>query len=48
VVDLVCAGPTEGVGEVTDDRDLKAEGKGDHARGNLKAAAEKVKDVFKS
>ncbi len=48
MVDLVCAGPTEGVGEVTDDKDLKAEGKGDQAKGNLKQAGEKVKDVLKS
>jgi len=38
----------EGVGEATDDKDLKAEGKGDQAKGNLKQAGEKVKDVFKS
>jgi len=28
----------EGVGEATDDKDLKAEGKGDQAKGNLKQA----------
>jgi uncharacterized protein YjbJ (UPF0337 family) len=33
---------------VTDDKDLKAEGKGDQAKGNLKQAGEKVKDVLKS
>lgn len=38
----------EGVGRATDDRDLEAEGHGDQAKGNLKGAAEKVKDVFKS
>lgn len=38
----------EGVGKATDDRDLEAEGHGDQAKGNLKGAAEKVKDVFKS
>jgi uncharacterized protein YjbJ (UPF0337 family) len=38
----------EGVGRTTDDRDLEAEGHGDQAKGNLKEAGEKVKDVFKS
>jgi len=38
----------EGVGEASVDKDLKAEGKGDQAKGNLKQAGEKVKDVFKS
>jgi uncharacterized protein YjbJ (UPF0337 family) len=38
----------EGVGRVTDDPELEAEGHGDQAKGNLKQAAEKVKDVFKS
>ncbi|HEX6344415.1 CsbD family protein [Umezawaea sp.] len=38
----------EGVGRATDDEQLEAEGKGDQAKGNLKQAAEKVKDVFKS
>jgi len=38
----------EGVGRATDDRDLEAEGHADQAKGNLKGAAEKVKDVFKS
>jgi uncharacterized protein YjbJ (UPF0337 family) len=38
----------EGVGRATDDRDLEAEGHRDQAKGNLKQAAEKVKDVFKS
>jgi len=38
----------EGVGRATDDRDLEAEGHTDQAKGNLKQAAEKVKDVFKS
>jgi uncharacterized protein YjbJ (UPF0337 family) len=38
----------EGVGRATDDRDLEAEGHGDQAKGNLKEAGEKVKDVFKS
>jgi uncharacterized protein YjbJ (UPF0337 family) len=38
----------EGVGRTTDNRDLEAEGHGDQAKGNLKEAGEKVKDVFKS
>ena len=37
----------EGVGRATDDRDLEAEGHGDQAKGNLKQAGEKIKDVFK-
>ena len=36
-----------GVGEATGDRDLQAEGQADQAKGNLKQAGEKVKDVFK-
>ena len=38
----------EGVGRATDDRDLEAEGHGDQAKGNMKQAGEKIKDVFKS
>ena len=38
----------EAVGDATDDRDLEAEGHGDQAKGNLKQAGEKIKDVFKS
>jgi uncharacterized protein YjbJ (UPF0337 family) len=37
----------EAAGKATDNRDLEAEGKADHASGNLKQAGEKVKDVFK-
>jgi uncharacterized protein YjbJ (UPF0337 family) len=37
----------EALGEATDDRDLQAEGQKDQAKGNLKQAGEKVKDVFK-
>jgi uncharacterized protein YjbJ (UPF0337 family) len=37
----------EGVGKVTDDRSLEAEGKGDKVSGNLKQAGEKVKDAFR-
>jgi uncharacterized protein YjbJ (UPF0337 family) len=38
----------EGVGRATDDEGLEAEGRGDQVKGNLKQAAEKVKDAFKS
>ena len=38
----------EGVGKATDDPELEAEGHGDQAKGNLKQAGEKIKDVFKS
>ena len=37
----------EVVGEATGDDDLKADGKADQAKGNLKQAREKVKDAFK-
>lgn len=37
----------ETVGDATNDKSLKAKGKGDRAAGNLKQAGEKVKDVFK-
>jgi uncharacterized protein YjbJ (UPF0337 family) len=37
----------EAVGDATGDRDLQAEGEKDQAKGNLKQAGEKVKDVFK-
>ncbi len=36
------------VGEATGNDDLKVEGQRDEAKGNLKQAGEKVKDVFKS
>ncbi len=35
----------EGVGELTDDEDVKNEGKRDQAKGHLKESAEKVKDA---
>ena len=38
----------QAAGQATDDQDLEAEGKADEAKGNLKQAGEKVKDVFKS
>ncbi|KAA2255960.1 CsbD family protein [Solihabitans fulvus] len=37
----------EGVGNATDDQELADEGKADQVKGNLKQAAEKVKDAFK-
>jgi uncharacterized protein YjbJ (UPF0337 family) len=36
----------EAAGRATDD-ELKAEGKTDHAKGNLKQAGKKIKDAFK-
>jgi len=38
----------EKAGEATGDKDLQAQGQADQTKGNLKDAAEKVKDVFKS
>ncbi len=37
----------ETVGRATGDEQMEAEGKGDQAKGNLKQAGEKIKDVFK-
>ncbi len=37
----------ETVGRLTGDEELEAQGKLDQARGDLKQAAEKVKDAFK-
>jgi uncharacterized protein YjbJ (UPF0337 family) len=37
----------EAAGRATNNQDLEAEGQGDQAKGNLKQAGEKVKDVFK-
>jgi len=37
----------EAAGNASDDPDLKAEGKTDQSKGNLKGAKEKVKDAFK-
>jgi uncharacterized protein YjbJ (UPF0337 family) len=37
----------EGVGKVTGDDSLEAEGNVDQTKGNLKQAGEKVKDAFK-
>lgn len=36
----------EGVGDAADDKSLKAEGKNDQTKSNLKQAGEKVKDAF--
>jgi uncharacterized protein YjbJ (UPF0337 family) len=38
----------EGVGKLTDDKELENQGKGDQAKSNLKQAGEKVKDIFKN
>jgi uncharacterized protein YjbJ (UPF0337 family) len=37
----------EGVGRVTDDKELENQGKADQVKGNLKQAGEKVKDIFR-
>jgi uncharacterized protein YjbJ (UPF0337 family) len=37
----------EAVGRATDDEQLEAEGQTDQAKGNIKQAGEKVKDIFK-
>ena len=36
----------EAVGDLTDDRELEAEGKDDQSKAALKQAGEKVKDAF--
>ena len=36
----------ETLGKATGNEELEAEGKGDQAKGNLKQAGDKVKDVF--
>ncbi len=36
----------EKIGELTDDKDLQAEGKKDQTSANVKDAGEKVKDAF--
>jgi uncharacterized protein YjbJ (UPF0337 family) len=38
----------EGVGDATNDDELKAEGKTDQSKSSLKQAGENVKDAFKS
>jgi uncharacterized protein YjbJ (UPF0337 family) len=37
----------EGVGKATGNESLEAEGRADQAKGDLKQAGEKIKDVFK-
>ncbi len=37
----------EATGEATNDPELKAEGKGDQAKSDIKQAGEKIKDAFK-
>jgi uncharacterized protein YjbJ (UPF0337 family) len=37
----------ENIGDVTDDEELRAEGRADQAEGSLKQAGEKVKDAGK-
>ncbi|MGV0625068.1 CsbD family protein [Mycolicibacter minnesotensis] len=37
----------EAVGKVTDDDDLRNEGKGDQAKSSLKKAGENIKDAFR-
>ncbi|MET8142594.1 CsbD family protein [Sphaerisporangium sp. NPDC005288] len=37
----------QGVGDATDDEELRAEGEADEAKGNLKQAGERVKDAAK-
>ena len=38
----------EKLGQVTGNEEMESEGKVDQAKGNLKQAGEKIKDVFKS
>ena len=38
----------EKVGQATGDEELEAQGHTDQAKGNLKQAGEKIKDVFRS
>ena len=38
----------ESAGRATDDPDLEAEGRAERIKGDLKQAAEKVKDAFKN
>lgn len=37
----------ETIGRATDDEELVAEGQMDQAKGNIKQAGEKIKDIFK-
>jgi uncharacterized protein YjbJ (UPF0337 family) len=47
-VEQVGGAAKEKVGQATGDDSLRAEGKKDQVKGNLKDAGEKVKDAFKS
>jgi uncharacterized protein YjbJ (UPF0337 family) len=47
VEDQVRGKAKEAVGRMTDDEELETQGKADQAKGDLKQAAEKVKDAFK-
>ncbi len=38
----------EAAGQVADEPELEAEGKGDQAKGNVKQAGEKIKDAVKN
>jgi len=38
----------EKVGQATDDPELEAQGRADQVKSNLKQAAEKIKDAFRS
>lgn len=38
----------ESVGQVTDDKELENQGKGDQVKSNLKQAGEKIKGLFKN
>jgi len=37
----------ESAGNVTGDDELKSDGEGDQAKGNIKQAGEKIKDAFR-
>ena len=38
----------EKIGDASDDRDMKAEGRGEQSKADLKQAGDKVKDAFKN
>jgi uncharacterized protein YjbJ (UPF0337 family) len=46
-IDELAGKAKEGVGRVSGNRDLEAEGKTEQVKSNLKQAGEKVKDAFK-
>jgi uncharacterized protein YjbJ (UPF0337 family) len=47
-VQKALGGAKEKTGDLTGNKDLKAKGKNDQAKGSLKNAGENVKDTFKS